>query len=101
MAKKATKKSSVLDALDVLPDKTKPRKSSWYDRLQTCEPEFFAEMTSIIDRHLKGDAGIRRKLPTTTMLCKFLANLIAEKGEQVGWVTVGFFIRQRREVLHV
>lgn len=78
-----------------LPDK-KFGKDTWIDRLRKKDPLLFGQVVSVVDLWLDGDPEIRRKLPSQTAVCEWMAPLLSARNFQVAAQTVNQIFPYRR-----
>ena len=92
-----TKPTGLLDEISKLPD-MKKGKLKWYERLEADNPEFYAEICSLVDRFLAGDEAVLRKLPTQTDVCRWLNPKLAERWKPLAvQTTFEIFPHRRRK----
>jgi hypothetical protein len=89
------KKSSLLASIESLPD-GRTGKLDWWGKLEAQKPDFYADLSALVDRHIDGDQSIRRKLPTDAAFGEWMIGQLAGQGVRVSYSTVADMLRKRR-----
>jgi hypothetical protein len=92
----AKKLGGLMAELAELPNEGVGKKKSWWQKLESADPAFYADMMAVVKDYLAGSPEVCRKIPSDSKLAEWLIPKVKASGLVISPSGFGNLLRRLR-----